>query len=192
MGRILRWFSIVRFVNESQEFKNAWDFQKSYNPESGLDYRWVADHSVEEFKRLSRDVDSLDEKADSLIRYLGAGSGFISLGTLLAKEQSVTPLFPILVPTLCFLLVALCLAVIARKPQFYPAPPYTREAFDFVDFFKDNSAQIRFSAKVGAASVAMKLANEFKAVHIRWAFRFFVYGIVYLVSATIYFRFLAH
>jgi hypothetical protein len=179
-----------RFVHESPEFLKAWDFQLSYNPNPELDYQWVAEHSTDEFKRLSCAVDSLDEKADSLIRYLAAGSGFISLAMLLGGAQSEALLFLIVMPTLLFLLIALCLAVMARKPQLHPAPPYTQEAFEFVDFFKNAGARYRFAAKVGSASVAMKLVSEFKAVHVRWAFRFFIYGVAYLVVATICFRFL--
>lgn len=187
---IRHWFSMQSFIQESPEFQGAWDFQLSYDPDPELDYGWVAEHSADEFKRLSRDVDSLDEKADSLIRYLAAGSGFVSLAALFSGTEPKAILFLLVVPTLLLLFIALCLAVMARKPQFYSAPPYTQEAFGFVDYFKGSGARYRFAAKVGAASVAMKLANEFKAIHIRWAFRFFIYGVGYLVISTIYLRFL--
>lgn len=180
----LRWLSIYRFVNASDEFRGAWDFQLHYEPKEGEDYSWVEKYSQLEFARMLGGVHVLDEKADSLIRYLGAGSVFVSLASLL--KSGALPLY-VIAPTLILLLLALACAVVARKPQFHPAPPYTREALQFVDFFgSTKGAGARFAAKVGSASVAMKLAGEFKATYIRQAFRFFTWAIVYLVLATLY------
>jgi hypothetical protein len=178
---MFKWISIAKFVRESEEFKAAWDFQLNHKLSPGIAYDWVATYAMEENRQALASLDSVDSKADGLIRYLGAGSAFVSLLALYSQPGGGQHLWAI-APTLLLLLLSLGCAVIARAPQAHPNPPFTKSAVQFAEFYKEN-ANVRFAMKVGAATVGVKAATQYKAAFVRWSFRFFVLAIAYLSVA---------
>ncbi len=177
-----KWLSIAAFVEQSEEYQKAWDFAQRFNPRPDTDYEWICDYAADEYLRFSQALKDIETKADDLIKYLGAGSGFVSLFTLYAKDERLRELWAVL-PTLFFLLASLGCAILARAPQRHPYPPLTRNAVTYVEYFKE-SAKVRFFVKYAAAAVALKAATQFKAAAVRWSFRLLMFAVAYLIAAV--------
>jgi hypothetical protein len=180
---VRKWISIPDYVQSSEEFQAAWEFQRTFEPMDGIDYSWIPEYAKAEYANYWEALKALDDKADKLIQYMGAGTGFVALFSIYAKEgaQHVWAIAPAAV----LLLISLALAVIARAPQAHHYPPFTSEAILYAEAYDaKDKGRIEFMAKFAAASVALKVAGQYKAVHLRWAFRFFVLALAYLVLAV--------
>ena len=64
-------------VERDPSYNLAVNFSDNFKPGDGRDYKWALDYSVKEYEQASLRGDALDDKADTLIGYLGAGSTFI-------------------------------------------------------------------------------------------------------------------
>src|SRR5665213_1138224 len=107
-------------VERYAEFIEAIGNARTYKPKVGTDYLWVATHASEEYQRLESILDALDDKADGLIKYLGAGSGLLSLAfsPALSNGNWITALQAC--PTLILLVAAIFFAAQARTPGKIP------------------------------------------------------------------------
>src|SRR5579871_1263778 len=71
---------------ESQEYKAALEEYRGFQPQEGVDYAALIDYAKEQFERYEKTDRSLDEKANSIITYLGGGSAVITVGALLSVK----------------------------------------------------------------------------------------------------------
>jgi len=99
----------------------AQKFSKGYEPKDNVDYDWVRTHATEEFRCGEARIAAIEAKADSLIKFLGAGSGIVALLVSTAPRWQV-------IPTLGFLLLALWMAIRALNPSEHPMLPQTSTA----------------------------------------------------------------
>lgn len=179
-----KWFSgvaIKQKVETDPRYQEAVTFAQTYEPNSGIEYDWVADHALEEYKRLEGTVEVIESKADSLIRYLGAGSGLIALAFAYSVPDrgwlGIIQIFP----ALFALLVAIFYAARARTPEKLPMPLHTKSAFKYADAYSATVARASFAAMTGAAAFGLALAATEKARLVRWAFRLFIFAVSWLV-----------
>ncbi len=165
-------------IEAEPAFKEAQEFSKKYEPNHKVDYDWVRTHATEEFRYAESRVATIESKADSLVKYLGAGSGIVAL--LLANK----PMWQV-VPTLILVLLALLMAVFALQPAEHPMLPKTKTALEYADKFVDGKQAIAsFAAKTAVATTGMAIAAERKANRVRWAFWLFFAGMAWLVGYT--------
>jgi hypothetical protein len=66
----------VASLPEAEEYR---EFARRFTPIAGVDYEWFLSQSVKEFEMTDKRAGELDSKADSLIGYLGAAEGVLSL-----------------------------------------------------------------------------------------------------------------
>jgi len=174
-------------VESDPIYRRAVEYAQMYHPDLSKDYSWVHASSLEEYKRLEARVDKLDEKADGLIRYLGAGSGLIALISTYTTVDWFT--FSIqIIPALILFFLALVFSGVARKPEKLPIPPHTRTAFEYADAYEKEEAKASFAAMVGAASIGLALASTYKGALIRRAFFCFILGIMWMAITAIYLK----
>jgi len=174
---LFRTKSIRQQIESSEEFKEAEEFGQQHKPKDGIDYGWVEQHAAEEFRLCESRIDTIEAKADSLIKYLGAGSGVVAL--LLAKAPAWQ-----VIPTLVLLLVALFVAIRALQPGEHPFLPKTKTAFEYAESYTAKEATACFATKIGAASAGMLVSARYKSKCVRWAFWFFLAALTWLVVYT--------
>ncbi len=172
------WFrgeGMRRQIERSSEFQDVERFGKEYTPKDNVDYSWVQRHAEEEFRRVEARVDTIDSKADSLVKYLGAGSGFLALASTKAPPWQI-------IPALFLFLAALIFVMRALSPQAHPIPPQTRTALDFAEAYGKEEAIASFAAKFAAASTAMGIAATMKAHRVRVGFWLFLLALMWLTG----------
>jgi hypothetical protein len=177
---------IVSSIQSNSEYVDAVQFAQKYNPKAGTKYDWVARHVTEEYKRLEDIAAGLDEKADSLVRYLGVLVSAMSVAfTYGITQKTAESLFEV-IPALVVMLAAIACAMKARMPELSALPLVSRKAFEYADYFLDSAvAEASSAAMTVAASVWLRLANEQKGRLVRWAFRLFLAAVCWLVVAPI-------
>jgi len=177
-AKIMEWFrgkGMRGKIESNPEFQEAERFGKEYNPKGEVDYSWVQRHSEEEFRQAESRVGGIEAKADSLIKYLGAGSGFIALAFMKAPPWQI-------IPALALFLAALVSVIRALSPQEHPFLPRTRTALDFADAYRNQEAIASFAAKLAAASVGMEIAAVSKARRVRVGFWLFLLALAWLMG----------
>ena len=154
---------IRKKIEASDDFKAAEKFVADFKIKEEVDYTWVERHALEEFRYCESRIDAIEGKADSLIKYLGAGSGLVALS--FAQRPA-----PHVIPALLLLFAAILVAIRALQPAEHPFLPKTRKAFDYANSYKAKEATASFAAKVGVASEGMAISARYKAKCVRWAF----------------------
>jgi len=162
-------------IEDDTEFKDAQKFGQEYEPKDDVDYDWVRSHASEEFRCGEARITAIEAKADSLIKYLGAGSGIVALLVATAPKWQV-------IPTLAFLLLALLMAITALTPSEHPMLPRTSTALKFADEFQGKKAVGSFAAKTATATAGMAIAARHKARRVQLAFWLFFLGMLWLVG----------
>lgn len=170
-------------VRNKEEYKQASAFVDTYKPKGGKDYKWALSHALKEYESADERLNILDAKADSLIWYLGSGSGLISLALLYGISQESTALLLAVLPTLLTLLIATICAAIARSPARIPGLPYTRDALNCIDE-NGKDAEAKFAAMIATSSVAAQLAANEKARLVRASFWLFILAASWLVGSV--------
>src|SRR5438093_6944908 len=75
---LARWKGDLPF-HQHADYTAATEFRKNFTPLEGdeHDYDWVTDFAKFSYEKIHDGFDKLDEKADSIIRYLGGGSALV-------------------------------------------------------------------------------------------------------------------
>src|SRR5207249_532630 len=92
---------LQREVDELEDWlkgKFRWDHHEAYKKaelfcktpwvRKTWDYSWVRDYAKERLKQFDQNFDSLDGKADSIIKYLGGGTGIIAIASFLSSSPN--------------------------------------------------------------------------------------------------------
>ena len=174
-------------VRKSKQYKEAVQFANSYEPKKGKDYGWVLKHAVKDFECSDDRLNLLDEKADSLIGYLGAGSSLIALALGYGASTTTKIVVAATLPALPFLLAATIYAILARSPGALPALPTAYDAIKCNDAY-EGEAEARFAAMVSASSAASMIATKEKARLVRRSFILFGLAVFVLVGVVIGFQ----
>lgn len=172
-------------VERNPSYNSAVKFSDEYQPSADSDYKWVLDYAVREYEMASLRLESLDGKADTLIGYLGAGAGLVSIGIAYSTGQHKSSVLVAAIPALLLLLFAILLALVARLPSKFPSPPHAKDALEYANKEKTQQAVGKFAACVWTSTRSLSLSAREKARLVRWAYRSFGAGITWLILASI-------
>src|SRR5207249_4332507 len=75
---------------QSEDYKAALDFYRKFQQQEGVDYSGVLAYARDLYDRHDKTDKLLDEKADSIIKYLGGGSALVTFGALLSIKSDNT------------------------------------------------------------------------------------------------------
>lgn len=128
---------------QSQDFKAALDFYRTFEQKDGVDYSGVIAYARELYDRYDRTDKTLDEKADSIIKYLGGGSALITFGALMSLRtenlwNTVLGIVALLclLPSLACAILAVRKAIHVRRPRSSASLPDVKFACDMAEFPK--------------------------------------------------------
>lgn len=186
------WFSgtnIKKKVEGDPRYGEQVRFAQDHEPKDDVAYDWVYAHATDEYKRNADGLRLLDDKADSLIRYLGAGTGVIALAFSRVLSDGGLSAAIHIFPALIALVTAVIYAARARSPEKLPTPLTTRSAFRYAEAYSEKKAMASFAAMTGASSYGLSLASTEKSRLIRWSFRLFVFAVIWLVVWSIILNF---
>jgi len=171
-------------VENNPSYRSAVKFSDDYEPKADRDYKWALDYSIKEYEQASLRVETLDSKADTLIGYLGAGSGLVSIGLAYGLGQGKAKVLIAAIPALLLLLVAIVLALVARIPSKFPSLPYAKDALE-MKTDTDQGAIGKFAAAVWVSSRSISLSAREKARLVRMAYWCFGLGITWIVLYSV-------
>ena len=164
-------------LDKDEDFVRAMATARTRVPLGGRDYDWVIAHADEQFKLVYANITGIEEKAASVIAYLG---GFVGLAAVAAVHQAATvsPWIGLcLLPTVTMALRAINLATCARAPRPHPYPPNAEEALNYAEAYSEEVAEMRFALVTCAAFEAAKVAASVKGDQLQKAMRSFAWSL---------------
>jgi len=165
---------------EDDEYKEALKYAQSFEPQEEVDYGWVFPYGEAFYDTLARRADALDEKADSIIKYLGAFSGLAALiGGYIANAGRWWEALSVL-PMFALSLFAIWKAAQSRNPIIVPMPPPIKNAIEYAEAYGDK-AMATFTPQLWAASAGMRAVTQVKAYLVRSASVGFFWAVVCLL-----------
>ena len=174
---------VVSKIKSNKKYLAAVEFAQTSGPIPGKDYEWVIAHADAEYKRLESIGKELDTKANSFIRYSGlvvSALSLLSAYDFTSLTIGVSKLH--ILPAVILMLSGIVCAARATLPQTGSLPMATADAFKYADGIPDVMiARTSCAAMTYAASVGVRLVNEEKGRLIWWAFRFFIFALLWLV-----------
>ncbi|WP_157369944.1 hypothetical protein [Zavarzinella formosa] len=132
---------------KSPDYIAALQAYRQFESQEGVNYEPVIEYARELFDRSEKTDRLLDEKADSIIKYLGGGSALVTFGALMSiKADSpnaclmgvVALVF--LIPSLVCAVAAVRYAIMVRMPRASAMPPNVDFAVKMAEFYKDKDA----------------------------------------------------
>lgn len=168
-------------VESSKEYEAALAYWHNFEKKSEVNYVWVAQYAKDLAERSEQTDKVLDEKADSIIKYLGGGSTLLTFGALLSirpeKPESCWLALAALVsllPSLVFAVLAVRAALRVRTPQ--PAlilPELTKAIHLAENYGTPEEAELNAVLILHPICEAYALRNARKAVCLKCAHTFY-------------------
>jgi hypothetical protein len=134
----------------------------------GVSYEWACKFAKEHWERLDAIFKHLDEKADSIIKYFGGGTGLFALSTVFAINRNTVPIYASALPAFLLALVTVGLALWARNPIETALPPTVGTAKKTAEICKENG-EAAFLKFWHEACVIMSLVIEKKGRRVQLA-----------------------
>lgn len=127
----------------SSEYQEALNYYQQFQQQEGVDYSEAIAYAKETMDRCLSTEKCLDDKADSIIRYLGGGLAFVSFGTLVSikTDSSKNAAFPLLIittllPSFILGLLAVLNAIKCRQPANAATLPSIKFAVEMTEYHK--------------------------------------------------------
>ena len=144
-GWITSLFDEKKLDEKYDEFQSAKDalawYRKEFQPQDDVDYSHAVEYAHKLLERLDNTDKALDEKADSIIKYLGGGTSLVAVGAIFSVKTDtwVGCLFGLfvmacLLPALYFSYWAVRYAIKCRRPQFSSLVPDVKYAVEISNF----------------------------------------------------------
>lgn len=167
-------------VKKDPTYKKAADYMESFaydNLRLVNNADWVLEHAKKRFDLMQENVREIDEKADTVIRYIGliVGAGVLFVGAFSGNLGSVL-LLGIIVASILLTLSAF-FALLVRKPTEVPHPPTVQDVFEYLNRTKSAlEAHAKLALVYGRAIAALVVIGRIKGQWLYWAhvFLFFV------------------
>jgi hypothetical protein len=128
---------------DSTEYKEALEYWNKFKQQEQVDYTVALAYARELFERYEKLDKSLDEKADSIVKYLGGGSALVTLGGLFAIKTDVWSncllglvALACMIPSLVVALRAVSAAIRVRQPRASATMLPVKFAVDMAEFHK--------------------------------------------------------
>ncbi len=156
---------------ESVKFKDEFSpcVREPHEPDDvRYDYEWVRGHAKENYERLHKAFNDLDNKADAIIKYLGGGTTVISIAALFNVTPESVYLLYLLAPAVLTSVVSICLAMRARQPTAIPHPPTVEVATKYIAFFNSKS-EAAFLGLWHCCGEGMEVKIKEKSQYVTWS-----------------------
>lgn len=155
--------------------------------EKDAEYKWVSDYAKIVWDDYNKACAALDEKAESIIKYLGGGTGLFVLGVLSKVDASNRHIAAWTLPAIACALIAMFLAMRAKKPAAYPCLPPVRQAKTYADSHKiEGTATAIFLAQWNLACEKAQFSCDRKAALVaRAAYAAYSTLILLLIPLTV-------
>jgi len=124
-----------KIAGKSDEVRNAFEFK--FAPLPDVDYAWVIKHAKEQFAAADSAFKTADEKAVSIMNYLGSGAGLFTIGSIagLAANQ-LNPFVALAgIPSLLLAGLSLVFASLARRPYSAAYQPTAMQASERANLY---------------------------------------------------------
>ena len=128
---------------KSEEYQAALDYYRSFEAQEGVDYTVAIAYARELHERYEKTEQSLDDKADAIIKYLGGGSAAVTLGALVSIKLDTwkstaagAAALACLLPSLVYAVRAVRAAVQVRRPRSAASLPPVDYAVRIAEFYK--------------------------------------------------------
>ncbi len=153
----------------------AADFARSFDPAEGVDYKWVAAYARDRHAAALAAFKELDDKAGSVIGYIGGGAGILTLAAVAALTDPKIPAAVVFasVPSILAALGAAACAVAARLGRPVYMPPSIATAAEYAAFFRDR-AEAAFAAQVHLCVALGLEVTDRKRRWVDWSLGLFV------------------
>jgi len=162
------------------KYKEAITFKASFEPLEKVDYEWVNKYAEYTYQQLHGTFKYIDEKADSIIKYLSGGTAIVAIAAVANVTSDNAVLVLLLLPAFLCALFAIFLASSVRVPSPTTAPPDVKTAIDYADAY-DVQGQATFLGLWHATCEGLAIVNERKAEKVMLATRFYVASIALLI-----------
>jgi hypothetical protein len=149
-------------VHTDTAYREAHEFKNQYNPKEDVDYEWVSSYAKFVFEQFERADETLDAKAENIIRILGGGTGLLTLGAIANVAKINVWTAACLVLALALALIAIFVASWARIPRETYLPPSICWALIYADHY-GSLAESKFLAQWHLTCEGLRLTIRNKA-----------------------------
>ena len=183
------------------EYQKALKYFQEFEHKEDVDYSAVVDFARKLHEWMEKTDDKLDEKADSIIKYLSGGSALITLAALLSvKLDSPNTIkfglviLACLIPSLVAAVASIYFAIKVRIPQPNASPPPIPDAVTIAELYQGKEKKLVPEHNVVELNLWLILnpicevayfRNKTKAGHVKVAHRLYLVSIALLVSPLI-------
>ncbi|MEW6411480.1 MAG: hypothetical protein AB1483_03295 [Candidatus Zixiibacteriota bacterium] len=174
-------------IEADPRYARADEFMRSFEPLDNRSYEWVYEYAIRTFEMADRSLDTLDAKAESMVRYLGPGSGILGVGlaSLAASEISVRkPELVIVAFGVMCILAAILAAFRALLPHPHTFGASVQDATKVAGHYDDRDKCLGYcAAGLGVSIAVLRIVSEKKAQQLRWCHGLFFAGIAAFLIA---------
>lgn len=177
----------LEYIKNDKSYKNSFDFSKKFNPNPEKSYDLLYDIAMMKYNEIYNSIRMLDEKADSMIKYLAPLSGFLGIvfGLIVLKE-SAGWINIIISISILFILLSIICAVYARSPQEEYILPSIEGLSKIVDGYKEESQiKAKIASIIDNTTIAQILICDQKAKRLNSSFIMFIISLIILLFAFI-------
>jgi hypothetical protein len=150
ISQLASWFAGFlpdpEYVYRHPDYQLAFDYKNNFQPKASEDYGWVRDYADFVYGQFEKTGQTLDAKAESIMKLLGGGSGLLTLTAIVNLTKIGTAVFVMLGIALAFAIVSILIAAWVRLPGNYYLPPSVAWALEYVAAYSDESCD-RFIAQ---------------------------------------------
>jgi hypothetical protein len=161
---------------------DALAFMQQARAKDNIEYKWVYDYGKDLWEYENSHFESFNERADSIIKYLGTGTGLLALGLLAKADHTNVHILWWSIPSLICALVAIGLAACSKRPFDVPSIPAVKQAKEYADGYATERESIAaFVGQWHLACEKMKLASDKKADAFDLSLKLYIWAVVLLL-----------
>lgn len=158
---------------------------REFDARDNDNHSWFLESAIKEFEFANSRSEELDKKADSIITYLGATEGILTV-TMVYVIGAGHGVFAIAsIPSLLAFLTAIISAIVSRSPALHPVFPPTLE---YLAKYPEGGRG-KFAARISATAQIAGLSLKEKASRVRLAYWFLAGGLAWFVLIALVYYF---
>lgn len=129
---------VAKLIASNQDCADAVHFKNTFEPQDGVDYGWVGEYAKAQYAHYAAIFKDLDDKANSIVGYLGGGTSLLTLGTLTAVASGqISPwIIVFALPSIGLALASLFFAALARQANWIVSLPTVQAACCYSEYAK--------------------------------------------------------
>jgi hypothetical protein len=171
------------------EYRAALEYYQQLQTQDEVHYEIAVAYARELYDRYDKTDKTLDEKADSIIKYLGGGSALVTFGALLSvktdtRSACILGIFGLasLIPSMIAAIFAVVNAVRVRRPRAAGFFPHVRFAVEMSEHHKEEKKiSVNVWLLFGPACEAAHFRARYKAKLVARAHKCYQWAIILLL-----------